>query len=196
MLNKSLGSLRSSPALIHALGSAVAAVLCAAFYFAVYAPAAADITHRTARMEQVKHLMATSDKVAREYRELHDRLIQLRQAAGSARRRMPRRPTTQEFIASITHLAAANKVEVKLCSAAAPQTFPTHTRVEVACDLQGRFADLCQFLTDVDQLTQISKVSLLTLDTTENSNEYPVSVKFQLYYRPQLSDTELQRGAP
>ncbi|HEX6963249.1 MAG TPA: type 4a pilus biogenesis protein PilO [Lacipirellula sp.] len=195
MLNKSLETLRLSPAVIHVFGGAVVAAVCATFYFAFYAPVGADIADRTARMDEVRGLMASSDKVAQEYRQLHDRVAELRQAAASTRRRMPRRASTQEFIESLTQLAAANKVEVNLCSAAAPQAFPTHTRVEVTCDLEGSYAAIGEFLADVDQLSQISKVSMLTIDTTENSDKYPVTVKFQLYYRAQLSDTELQRGS-
>jgi Tfp pilus assembly protein PilO len=196
MLNEYVQRAHSTPAMIHAAGSAVFVAVGVTFYLAFYAPVAADIAQRTARIEQVHLLMGSSEKVAREYRELHDRVTQLRQAAASTRRRMPRRTSTEEFIDSVTHLAAANGVQVKLCSAAAPQALPTHTRVEVTCDLRGGFAGVCQFLADVDQLTQISKISLLSVDTTENSDEYPVSVKFQLYYRAQLHDTELQRGNP
>ena len=108
---------------------------------------------------------------------------------------MPRRTATQEFLESATQLAAISGMEMELCSAAAPQVHKTHTRVEVTCNFTASYASTCQFLAAIDQLSQISKVSSLEVDTQRNSQAYPVHVTFQLYYRGQLHDTELKRGA-
>jgi Tfp pilus assembly protein PilO len=195
MPSKFLPALRPSTALIHAAGGSVMLAAALLFYFAFYAPAAADAHERTARMDQVRLLMGTSEKVAREYHELHDRVTALRDSAAAARQRMPRRTNTQEFIESITQLAVDNGMKVELSSAAAPQTFPTHTQVEIACTLRGGYAGLCRLLADVDHLAQISKVSRLEVASHTNSEQYPVQLTFQLYYRGELHDTEVKREA-
>jgi Tfp pilus assembly protein PilO len=187
--------LRPNTAMIHAAGGSTVVAAVLLFYFAFYAPTAADAEQRTTRMEQVRLLMGTSEKVAREYRELHQRVTELRQAAGSTRQRMPRRTNTQEFIENITQLAVANEMQVELCSPAAPQTFPTHTQIEIACSFRGSYAGVCRLLADVDHLAQISKVSRLEVASQANSDQYPVHLTFQLYYRGEVHDTEVKRGA-
>src|SRR5687767_11734801 len=102
MPTKYLSTLRLNAAVIHAAGGSTLLAAALLFYFAFYAPAAADAQERTARMEQVRLLMGSSEKVAREYRQLHDRVTELREAAAAARERMPRRTNTQEFIENFT----------------------------------------------------------------------------------------------
>ena len=196
MLSKSLHCIRPTPSLIHGLGGLIMTIAALGFYFGFYEPASADMRTRSARMEQLHMLMASSEKVAHDHRELQTRLEALQSAASKARQRMPRRHSTQEFIESITQLAAANGLQVELCSAAAPQSLKTHTRVEVGCRLNGSFASACRFLADVDQLSQVSRVSSFAIASAENSQAYQVEVTFQLYYRPELNVTELRRGTP
>ena len=196
MLNKTLKKIRPTPALIHGLGGVIMTAAALAFYFGFYEPASADMRTRSARMEQLHLLMTSSEKVAHDHRELQTRLEELQSAAGKARRRMPRRHSTQEFIESITQLAVANGLQVELCSAAAPESLKTHTRVEVGCRINGSFASVCRFLADVDQLSQVSRVTSFAIASSENSQAYPVQVTFQLYYRAEVNDTELRRGTP
>jgi Tfp pilus assembly protein PilO len=195
MPSKYLTAWRPTTAIIHAAGGSTLLAAVLLFYFAIYAPAAADAEQRMARMEQVRGLMGTSEKVASEYRYLYDRLAELRKAADSTRQRMPRRTNTQEFIEQLTQLAVENDLRVELCSAAAPQAFPTHTQVEITCNLRGSYAGLCRLLADVDQLAQISKLSRLEVASQRNSGEYPIHLTFQLYYRGEVHDTEVKRGA-
>jgi Tfp pilus assembly protein PilO len=182
--------------MIHAVGAATMVGAALVFYFGFIAPTAADIHQRTQRMEQLHRLLQTSEKVARDHRELERRLAELRQQAVSTRKRMPRRTSTQDFIERITQLAATTGMQMEICSAAAPQTFETHTQVEVTCRLNGSFASVCRYLAGVDQLTQISKVSSLEIDSGINSDAYPVHLTFQLYYRGEVHDTEVKRGGP
>jgi Tfp pilus assembly protein PilO len=196
MLNKTLKKIRPTPSLIHGLGGVIMTMAGLAFYLGFYEPASADMRTRSARMEQLHMLMTSSEKVAHDHRELQTRLEELQSAAGKARQRMPRRHSTQEFIESITQLAVANGLQVELCSAAAPESLKTHTRVEVGCRINGSFASVCRFLADVDQLSQVSRVTSFAIGSSDNSQAYPVQVTFQLYYRAEVNDTELRRGTP
>jgi Tfp pilus assembly protein PilO len=191
-----LQKLRPTPAIVHALGGAMLLGAGLAFYFGFYAPASADIQKRTTRMEQLHMLTGASEKVSRDYWDLQKRLAELRHASATARKRMPRRTSTDEFIDNITQLAVSNGLQVELCSAGGPQTSETHTQVEVTCNVRGSYASVGRFLADVDHLTQISKVSSFEIDSDMNSDSYPVHITFQLYYRAQLNDTELRRTTP
>jgi Tfp pilus assembly protein PilO len=196
MLAKALKKVRPTPALIHAFGAVTMAVTGSAFYFGFYEPASADMRTRSERMEQLEMLMSSSEKVAHDHRKLQDRLAELQTAANKSRKRMPRRHSTQGFIESITQLAVSHGLQVELCSSGAPEPFKTHTRVEVGCKLNGSYASVCRFLSDVDQLSQISRVSSFAIGSSENSATYPIQVTFQLYYRPELNDREQRRGTP
>lgn len=180
--------------MIHAAGAATMVGAALAFYFGFLAPTAADIHERTGRMEQLHRLMRSSEKVARDHRELQRRLAELRQQAASTRKRMPRRTSTQDFIERVTQLAATTGMQMEICSSAAPQMFATHAQVEVTCRLTGSYTSVCRYLAGVDQLTQISKVSSLEIDSGVNSDAYPVHITFQLYYRGEVHDTEVKRG--
>lgn len=195
MLTKSLPNLRPAIWMIHAAGVAAAAAVALAFYLGLFAPTAIDMQNRTASMEQLQMLMGSSEKVAGDHRALQSRLEVLRQAAATTRKRMPRRTSTQDFLERATQLALTTGITMELCSAAAPQTHSTHTEVEVTCRLNGSYASVCRYLTAIDQLSQISRVSNLEIDTGANSQAYPVQITFQLYYRGQLHDTEVKRGA-
>src|SRR5829696_6042808 len=186
MSTKWLKNLRPTPWMIHAVGASTMVAAGLVFYLAFLAPTAADVQQRTDRMEQLQRLMGSSEKVARDHRELQRRLAALRQAAASTRKRMPRRTSTQDFIERATQLAATTGMQMELCSAAAPQTHKTHAQVEVTCRLRGSYASVCRYLTGIDQLSQISKVSSLEIDTDTNSDAYPIQIVFQLYYRGEL----------
>jgi Tfp pilus assembly protein PilO len=195
MPTKSLDSFRPAVWMVHAAGVAAVMGIVAAFYWGFFAPAAADMRDRAARMEHLQLLMGSSERIAAEHRQLQSRLAELRRDAASTRKRMPRRTSTQDFLESATQLAAMTGLEMELCSADAPQTHQTHTQVEVTCRMNGSYASVCRYLAAIDQLSQISKVETLEVDTHANSQAYPVQVTFQLYYRGQLHDTEVKRGA-
>lgn len=196
MLAKTFQTPRLAPWMIHAAGAATMAATALAFYLRFLAPAAADVEQRTLRMEQLQMLMGSSERVGRDHRELQHRLESLRQSAASTRKRMPRRTSTQEFIERITQLAEITGMEMELCSAAAPQTYASHSQVEVTCRTSGSFASVCQYLAAIDQLSQISRVSSFEIDAAANSRAYPVHLTFQLYYRAQLHDTEQKQETP
>jgi Tfp pilus assembly protein PilO len=190
-----LRRLRPQPWMIHAAGGAVIAAAGLAFYGWYLAPTSADMDQRLKRMEQLQALMASKEKIADEHRRLDQRLGELRKAAASTKKRMPRRTASQEFIRQATQLAETLDLKMELCTAAAAQTFPTHSQVEVTCRFNGSYDSTCQYLAAIDQFTQISKVSHLEVDTSVISGKYPVNVTFQLYYRGEDNDTQVKRGA-
>jgi len=194
MFNIALERLKPRPWMIHTCGAATAGLVVLAIYSCLVAPAAAEIDQRTKRMEQLRALMASNEQIAEEHQRLESRLSALRSSAAASQKRMPRRVSSQEFVDRATHLADSLDMKVDVCSAAAPQSYPTHTQVEVTCKLHGSYASVCRFLAAIDQLPQLSKVSHFEIDTAADSGEYPVNVTFQLYYRGEVNDTEQKRG--
>jgi Tfp pilus assembly protein PilO len=194
MFASRLRNLNAEPWMVDAVGAGMLVAAGLAFYLALYAPARADVASRRERMGQLRNLMANSDEIAAEHRRLTERLDQLQQAVANTRKRMPRRSATQEFIDRATQLAESLGLEMELCTAAAPQNLATHSQVEVTCRLNGSYVSVCRYLAAVDQLSQVSKVSLLEMGAGENSRSYPVHLVFQLYYRSDLHDTEVKRG--
>jgi Tfp pilus assembly protein PilO len=194
MLIIDVGQLKPRPWMVHACGAGAVGAIALAFYGWFFAPAGAEIEHSVKRMDQLQALMASSEQIAEEHRRLDLRLTALRSVASAIDKRIPSHVSSQEFIDRATRLAESLELKVELCSAAAPQTHATHTQVEVTCRLRGSYASVCRFLAAIDQITQISKVSHLEVDTAANSGEYPANVIFQLYYRGEVNDTEQKRG--
>jgi Tfp pilus assembly protein PilO len=194
MLNLDLGQLKPRPWMVHACGAGAVAALLLAFYGWFFAPAGAEIERSLKRMDQLQALMASNDQIAEEHQRLESRLTELRSTAAAIDERIPRKVSSQEFIERATRLAESLELKVEVCTAAAPQPHVAHTEVEVTCRLRGSYASVCRFLAAIDQLSQISKVSHLEIDTAANSGEYPVNVTFQLYYRGEVNDTQQKRG--
>jgi Tfp pilus assembly protein PilO len=194
MINIALDRVKPQPWMVHACGAAAAGVLGLAFYGWFFAPTGAEIDERTQRMEQLQAQMANKEQIAEDHARLESRLAVLQSAATATEKRMPRHVSSQEFIDRATRLAQSLELKVEMCTAAAPQTHPTHTQVEVTCRMLGSYASVCRFLAGIDQSSQISKVSHLEIDTAADSGEYPVNVTFQLYYHGEVNDTEQKRG--
>lgn len=194
MKTNPLSKLQPQTWMIHAAGASVLLAAAASAYAGFFAPMQRDKDQRTERMHQLQALMASSEQIALEHRRLGERLGALREAATDTGKRIPRRTSSQEFIEKASQIANSLGLQMELCTAAAPEEQPTHAQVEVTCRLNGSYASVCRYLAAIDQLSQISKVSLLKLDSSTNSRAYPVELTFQLYYRRELNDTEVKRG--
>jgi Tfp pilus assembly protein PilO len=189
-----LRSVRPQPWMVHAAGAAVVIGAALAFYGWFLAPTAEDVEVRKKRLDQLQLLLSSGERIGAEHQRLTARLAALDQASTQTRQRIPRRPSTQEFIEKITEIAETMGLAVELCTAAALQEKPTHSQTEVTCRVSGSYASVCRFLAAVDQLPQISRISTLEIDSATNSRAYPIHVVFQLYYRSELHDTEMKRG--
>jgi Tfp pilus assembly protein PilO len=177
------------------MGAVAAVLLGLGLYQFTVAAWSDDVAEATSRIEQLRRLLAISEKVAVEHRELTARTETLTTAVAATRKRMPKLAPAADFIDRATALARSLNMTVAQCTAGAPQLATTHATVEVTCGLSGSFASMCQFLAAVDQLPQIAKVSRLDIKTARNSAAYPIQLTFQLYYEADLHDTEEERVA-
>src|SRR5688500_17379129 len=100
---------------IHAPGATGIEAAGMAFYGWFLAPTYADMDQRLKRMEQLQALMASKEKIADAHRRLDQRLGELRKAAVSTKKRMPRRTASQAFIRQATHLAESLDLKMELC---------------------------------------------------------------------------------
>jgi Tfp pilus assembly protein PilO len=178
---------------VHACGAGIVLMVVVSFHQGIYTPWQRDIEARAARITQLHKLLATGDAVVEQHRQLDDRLTALRTATGEVQRRMPTKVVPSLFIEQLTKKAAELGLEVQQCSAAAPEVYPDHARVEVSCRFSGSYASICRCLAAVDQFPQMSKVSRLEIDSATISSAYPAQVTFQLYYRHEAHDKQ-KRG--
>lgn len=195
MISTFLNSPSAKKRAVHVAGATIAGALGLLFYQGLYAPWGRDIEQRSARITQLGRLLTTAEPVLREHQGLVQRTAALTAALASVQRRMPPLGPAAEFIDQATRLAQSLGMEVVQFTSEAPQTAATHSTVELTCRLNGSFASICQYLAVIDQLPQIAKVSRLELDTAGNFDAYPVQMTFQLYYQPELHDTEKERVA-
>jgi Tfp pilus assembly protein PilO len=193
MLSSQLQGLTPKPWMIHATAAALLLGVSFGVNAAYFAPTHLDIEQRIDRMLQLESLMANKERIASEHQRLSHRLADLEKSVAVVRKRMPRRSPSQEFIERISQLASFHGCRIEMCTASAPQSLPTHSQVEVTCRLKGDYAGVCRLLTGVDQLSQISRISSLELETADDSGGYPANIVFQLYYRSELNDTEVKR---
>jgi Tfp pilus assembly protein PilO len=179
---------------VHACGAGIVLMVVVGFHQGIHAPWQRDREAREARIVQLHKLIATGDAVIEQHRQLSERLAVLRKSTGEVQRRMPPKVAPSLFIEKLSQTAAELGVDVQQCSAAAPEVFPDHSRVDVNCRFSGSYASICRCLAAVDQFPQLSKVSQLEISSGANSSAYPAQVTFQLYYRHERHDKEVKQG--
>ncbi|MCC6492040.1 MAG: type 4a pilus biogenesis protein PilO [Pirellulales bacterium] len=190
MSRATLQHLAARPWAIHALGGSLLAVLAATIYVGCFVPCGRDMARRAERMKQLEALLSSKEQIAEEHARLKKRLDSLRTATETTLQRMPLRSPSQEFIERAGELATLHDLKMEMCTASAPQSYRSHSQVEVTCRLSGGYARVCRFLAAIDQLSQISKVSRFEMSSGSDSDAYPTQIVFQLYYRSELHDTE------
>jgi Tfp pilus assembly protein PilO len=183
------------PWMVHAAGAIVALAVAAVFYQGIYTPLRRDVDERTERIAQIQELSTNAVQAAADHRVLTERLDALQQAVRRTKRRMPAEASAEEFVAHAEDLAETFGLEVRETQTAMPQHHPTHSTVAVSYQVSGSYASMCQYLAAIDQLSQLTKVSLLDVERSPDSSAYPLQIEFQLYYQTVPHDKDERRGA-
>jgi len=175
---------------LHAVGSLAVALVLTAFYQLGYAKLVEQGEAYDNRSDQLEKLLATSDAVRRKHQLLRQELDDLRQEAATMHRRLPHELQKDLFEDSL--LSAALKVGIRLENPdwSTPKHTPTHSLAEVSVEGIGSFASVCQFLSEINQLARITKISHLQLRSNPESEAYPFEVTFVLVYGIESNDTD------
>lgn len=178
----------------HGTGAGVALVVLLLFYRGVYAPLQEDVAERNDRITRVSLLTARGEQFARIHRETSDRLEELRARAAAARAKMPHEISASTFVEEATRLATQFDLAVQQCTTEMPQRRDDHATIDVSYRLAGTYASICGYLAAVDQIPQMSRVTRMELARSPESDDYPLTVTFQLYYQLDPHDKDPQSG--
>jgi Tfp pilus assembly protein PilO len=195
MWEKLSTSRQSKHAAAHAIGAAVAIVVALLTYRGVVVPLMSEADEHELHANRVRLLVARSEQVAAEHRQLRERQAKLTSAAKQTRDRMPTDVAAGDFVERSTALASQLDIEVEQCQSGAAELHDDHATIDVSCTLRGSFASICRYLAAIDQLPQASRVRRLQMAQSPESEGYPVQVTFQLYYQIDPHDKDQQRGA-
>jgi Tfp pilus assembly protein PilO len=177
---------------LHAAGVAVVLLAGVAFYTLVYCPLRGQMVADADRSAQLQLLLASSAEVQREQRPLREQLDKLLVKVAQVRSRLPQNLDAKEFASQVRLAAQESRLQVLDHQLAASQTGPGFSSTEIRFQLSGSFASICDFLKEVSQFTRVTEISQLNMQSTINSESYPIQVTFVLYYGAKSHDREVR----
>jgi len=174
---------------LHASGFLAVALVLTVFYQLGYARLADQGEAYEKRAEQLDQLLATSDAIRRKHQSLRQELNNLEQEAATMHRRLPPDLQKEQFEGAVRKAADEVGFDFEKFTWSTPNPTPSYSLAEVTVDGVGSFASICQFLSEINQLARITKISRLQLKSDPNSESYPFQVAFVLVCGIQSNDT-------
>lgn len=179
---------------LHLAGVGVIALTLGGFCILVYQPLQAKRIHQAERSEQLDVLLVKTRTTGSEYRRLRSRLAEMQSSVAEMQSQLKQAPTEKERIQNISDIATNVGLKIQDYQIGLNQSLATHSQTEVEFQCVGSYASICKFLHQTEQLTRITKLSKFELNSTGNSDVYPIQITFVLYSGAQSNDTKERRG--
>jgi Tfp pilus assembly protein PilO len=175
---------------LHAAGAAVVALVLGAFYALVYQSLVHQQAAAATRIGQMQQLLKKSSDVQRQHRQLRDQLTDLQHTVGKVRERLPEQVSRDQFEQELRDRAQAAGLRSIDVRHQPPEVMATHSQAEVEFGCDGSYASICQFLAELEKLTNLTRISRLTLDSVPNSGTNHLQGVFVLYYAVTTHDKD------
>lgn len=167
---------------LHAAGVATLALVVGAYYFFVYQHLEIRRQSDLQRIDLLTTLLSESTAVQSQNRDLQQELAALEASISAIRERLPHELRQTEFSDELNRVAQEVGLRVVELRWGKTDVTPSHTQAEVRLECDGSYASICRFLDEVSQLTRITDISQLQLETDPESKYRPFQVTFVLYY--------------
>jgi Tfp pilus assembly protein PilO len=118
----------------------------------------------------------------------------LQRTATETHQRLPALPLDREFVSEVRQVADRVGMEILDHRLSPQQKVATHSQTEVSFRCRGSYASICKFLSEIEQLARLTKVSKLELESDDYLDRYPFQVSFVLYYGLATNDTNERRA--
>ena len=180
--------------LLCVIGCAVVLAVIGVFYYAYLKPRSVEYQRMEGRIAQLETLMANPGEAARDYRELRSAVSLVQTQIAEVQSDYLEAVDPATVMQQLTSLAREQRLEVFDYDISAPKALDTHVQTEIELHCRGSYASICRFLDQAEQLTCVTKLSSLEIDSSGNSELYPVELTFVLYSKVESHDREDKRG--
>jgi Tfp pilus assembly protein PilO len=179
---------------LHAAGVATVVVVITAYYFFVYQQLETRKQSDLLRIEQLRTLLSHSATVQRQNLDQQQKLQSLEDSISAIRERLPHELRQTQFSDELNRVAEEAGVEVLQLNWGAPEVTPSYTQAVVQLECDGSYDSICRFLDKVSQLTRITDISQLQLESDPESQNRPLQVTFVLYYGVDSHESNKNQG--
>jgi Tfp pilus assembly protein PilO len=179
---------------LHAAGVAIVALVIGAYYLFVYQQLETRKQSDSMRIDQLRTLLSKSATVQRQNLEQQQELKSLEASISAIRERLPHELRQSQYADELKRIAGNVGLRVHQLHWGTPEVSPSHTQAEVQLECDGSYDSICRFLDEVSQLTRITEISQLQLNSDPGSRNRPFQVTFVLYYGVDSHDSNKNQG--
>jgi Tfp pilus assembly protein PilO len=179
---------------LHAAGVATVAVVITAYYFFVYQQLETRKQSDLLRIDQLRTLLSQSAIVQMQNFDQQQKLQSLENSISAIRERLPHELRQTQFSDELNRVAKEAGVQVYQLNWGDPEVTPSYTQALVQLECNGSYDSICRFLDQVSQLSRITDISQLQLDSDPVSRNRPLQVTFVLYYGVDSHDSNKNQG--
>jgi len=165
-----------------------------AFYALIYQPLQRKHAGHVSRTEQLDLLLVRTGTKGAEYRQLRNRLSEMKAKVTKLRSQLANHPSESKVIEELSDIADEVGLEVLDYQIGLKEEQQSFSQIEIEFRCHGSYASICQFLQQTEQLTETTKLSKFELNSEMNSRGYPIQLTFVLYSEGQSHDTKEKRG--
>jgi Tfp pilus assembly protein PilO len=179
---------------LHAAGVATVVVVITAYYFFVYQQLETRKQSDLLRIEQLRTLLSHSATVQRQNLDQQQKLQSLEDSISAIRERLPHELRQTQFSDELNRVAEEAGLQIGQLDWGEPEVTPSYTQAMVQLECDGSYDNICRFLDKVSQLTRITDISQLQLESDPGSLNRPLQVTFVLYYGVDSRESNKNQG--
>jgi Tfp pilus assembly protein PilO len=179
---------------LHVAGIATVALVVGAYYLFVYQQLETRKQSDLIRIDQLRTLLSKSATVQQENLGLQQELTSLQASISAIRQRLPHELQQSQFANELNRVAGEVGLQVLDLNWGVPEVTPSYTQAEVQIECDGSYDSICRFLNEVGQLTRITDITQLQLESVPESRNRPFGITFVLYYGVDSKDSDKNQG--
>ena len=173
-----------SSGVAHFVGFSCVACVVLSYYFGAQHTLTTLKTQTTSRIEIIQDKLAESTSIRVSHAKSLQELQRLREKIKVVNEKVPVSPKDGEFLADISRLARMHGVRIDDFRQDSPKDQDEVASITVSVNGVSNYQGLCEFLHAVNDLPRIALLTHLKLEATPTQEDYPLEVRYALYYTP------------
>jgi len=173
-------------------GVVIVEVVLGKYYLLVFCPISAQRKEHDRRIAEFTEVLKQSGEVQQRHESLRKELAELRSSVKFTHRRLVTNLREEDFLDEVRTIAENLDFELKDYRLGSKESMTKYSKAEISLQCSGSFAGICRFLYEIDQLSRITEISSLELESSTNFGGYPFQVSFVLYFGATSNDRSMK----
>ncbi|MEX2317156.1 MAG: type 4a pilus biogenesis protein PilO [Pirellulales bacterium] len=167
-------------------------------YSLLHAPIIRETEKTVEKIEELSLSVENAVAIHDQHQKVSERLAAIKQQIATVQRRVPNEADSGKFLEEVSRIAGEEKLTIKNFEPGKATEKSGYSQMEVTLSARGSYRSICTFLDRLSSLTRLSKLQNLTLTTTGNATEYPMTATLVIYFALRGKDAkippEVKRG--